>query len=1536
MVGLSMGSGWRGFVGALVLAALAWPLAAAGTPTPTATQTLGCTLYALDGLNAQTFGGSTWTGTSGSAMDPAQAALVLGVPDASGPVLANAGLMQPGDQGWWTIRPAVFSGSVTNVLVFLDVIMPGDGVNRSFAVQYSADGSTTGAVVEQSASLYNYYSDGQPHWTTLTVPLSAPAGGWIPAQLASLQVYVRNTSALGSTANQQAYLDAIDVMAEVTGSCGSPTASSTASPTPSATPSPFSPTTTPTPTQGLGSPTPTATATASTTPNCGHSGYTEWALSYGGGAWNGTSGAAMNPAQAAQALGVSNAGSGPYIQANTGIMAPGDQAWFNITPSTPPPGNPPYIYIYLTVLALVPGDGQTNAVAVQYSVDGSTNGAVPEQTASFGEATSDGQANLLGATMVLNPPAGGWTPADLGNLRVYVRNISNQGTAADQQLGLDALQFSIWVDAPCGTPTTTPTPSPALGTPTPTATQTVDCAGAILGNDVYSATYTSPSNQMIFQRLTLPANFSFTSVQLGGDSFGSYFAAAALYFDDGTGTAPAGLWSQGAATPLNYAFGWNTLPLSASTGSVPMTAWLAIQVSNGVALAYAPGAGTSAVVTQAFGSFPSTVSGTTPLTNNFCVYIPACGYPIFTSTPSPTPTRSSTGVSGSPTPTVTTTPTATTSVGVASSPTATPTATIDGCPGCSPTLTYSQTVSPTPWITATLAPTLAPACPAGPLVPPASACFNSPDYLYQGQTANTFRAMTQLNDGSYILVGSSITASSASVFAVRHTFANGAYDATYQGTGAFLWTIGTGAEATDVIGTPDGGFAVAGYANNPGGAATAVLVAKFRADMTLDPAFGAGGLVVIPETVNPAYLVFIRSQADGRLVVVDGPGSMSSIDVRRLMPSGNVDPSFNGGAPAVLGPGNAFYTPYRLALGCDGRVFVAAQGVQGAISRMAVAALRYDGSLDTTFGSGGYAFVDGSGGGNHSYTSDLALQPDGKLILGGSANYSGRLVRLNTDGSVDGSFGGGIVTLPTIWGPSVSVRPDGRVLAAGGGYSGGNGKLLQYLATGTADPSFGSAGVANPAPVVASYGFYLQGDGKLLVNGEDTTNYQTFLLRLRGDGSLDNTCGTATATATPTASPSPSASASASASPSATPTYTVTVCGACSATPTATQTVSCASATPTPSQTPSASPTATPSVTPSRTASPTPTPSSTPRPSACLATITDPSLEAPWASGGTAPYYGGWTAFSGGAYQALTGPAHSGAQGLLLYPVGPILYSPGASAMLVQDVCLSGACATQVCVWARVDTGGQAWLTVGQIDAAGNLLTNPPVAPGGPTLKYLSGTDPAEGSSGTAGWSQLCVLVGDASNPYLPGAAGLRIYLYSYPMVPAYMDDVSMATVCVSPTPSWTASPLTTATPSATLTQTQTAIDSFTATPTTTPSTTPTRSATGTPNGSVTPMVTATLGPPPGGAGTYPYPNPASGGINFEVSAPGPGTAVITVLNAGGSPVAQLTQAVLGGTNSVPMTLGGYAAGVYYYQVKLNLADGSSQTLGVQNFIVLP
>jgi hypothetical protein len=40
--------------------------------------------------------------------------------------------------------------------------------------------------------------------------------------------------------------------------------------------------------------------------------------------------------------------------------------------------------------------------------------------------------------------------------------------------------------------------------------------------------------------------------------------------------------------------------------------------------------------------------------------------------------------------------------------------------------------------------------------------------------------------------------------------------------------------------------------------------------------------------------------------------------------------------------------------------------------------------------------------------------------------------------------------------------------------------------------------------------------------------------------------------------------------------------------------------------------------------------------------------------------------------------------------------------------------------------------------------------------------------------------------------------------------------------------------------------------------------------------------------------------------------------------------------NSVPMVLGGYGAGVYYYQVKLTLDDGSVQALPVQSFVVLP
>jgi hypothetical protein len=89
-------------------------------------------------------------------------------------------------------------------------------------------------------------------------------------------------------------------------------------------------------------------------------------------------------------------------------------------------------------------------------------------------------------------------------------------------------------------------------------------------------------------------------------------------------------------------------------------------------------------------------------------------------------------------------------------------------------------------------------------------------------------------------------------------------------------------------------------------------------------------------------------------------------------------------------------------------------------------------------------------------------------------------------------------------------------------------------------------------------------------------------------------------------------------------------------------------------------------------------------------------------------------------------------------------------------------------------------------------------------------------------------------------------------------------------------------------------------------------------------------------ASTYSYPNPATGSVSFALQSPGSGEAVIDVLNSAGVAVARLTQRISAGLNSVPMELGSYAPGMYFYQVRINLDDGGSLNLPARSFMVSP
>ncbi len=163
------------------------------------------------------------------------------------------------------------------------------------------------------------------------------------------------------------------------------------------------------------------------------------------------------------------------------------------------------------------------------------------------------------------------------------------------------------------------------------------------------------------------------------------------------------------------------------------------------------------------------------------------------------------------------------------------------------------------------------------------------------------------------------------------------------------------------------------------------------------------------------------------------------------------------------------------------------------------ARLNPDGSLDGSF-------LPGTGANNIVYTA--ALQSNGKYLVGGAfTSFSGanrnRIVRLNTDGSIDQSFTVGTGFNDIV--KSIALQPDGKVLVAGE-FTSFNGstwnRIVRLNSNGSVDASFNLVQGANNA----IDNIYLLPNGKILIGG-DFTNFNGItrnrLALLNSNGNLD-------------------------------------------------------------------------------------------------------------------------------------------------------------------------------------------------------------------------------------------------------------------------------------------------------------------------------------------------------------------------------------------------------------------------------------------------
>ncbi len=176
-------------------------------------------------------------------------------------------------------------------------------------------------------------------------------------------------------------------------------------------------------------------------------------------------------------------------------------------------------------------------------------------------------------------------------------------------------------------------------------------------------------------------------------------------------------------------------------------------------------------------------------------------------------------------------------------------------------------------------------------------------------------------------------------------------------------------------------------------------------------------------------------QADGRIVVVGG--SQFGFAIARYLVDGQLDTSFSGDGLQVVSFGDQYFEAQAnsVVLQNDGKIVVAGWVRQplgpNFYSRMAMARLNGDGSLDTGFSGDGLLVLEQ---GHFAEANSVILQPDGKIVVGGVLDDFATLIRLNIDGTLDTSFSGdGLVSMASVGTlfSSLALQPDGRILASG-------------------------------------------------------------------------------------------------------------------------------------------------------------------------------------------------------------------------------------------------------------------------------------------------------------------------------------------------------------------------------------------------------------------------------------------------------------------------------------------------------------------------
>ncbi|MFT3681557.1 MAG: hypothetical protein QM791_14900 [Ferruginibacter sp.] len=329
---------------------------------------------------------------------------------------------------------------------------------------------------------------------------------------------------------------------------------------------------------------------------------------------------------------------------------------------------------------------------------------------------------------------------------------------------------------------------------------------------------------------------------------------------------------------------------------------------------------------------------------------------------------------------------------------------------------------------------------------------------------------------------------------------NGTPDSSYADDGVSSVDFGTQDNYSSLILLQDSGYPLAlGYNINDG--FKNIALGRYTPGWLPDSSFGGTGFLVDYMKRVSSYYTCTAVQGDGKSLAAGyaWDGLHYDFALVRYNLDGTLDMSFNKTGKQVISFDTVDSKVKDIAILPDGKILL----VGNAGDDIAIARYRPDGSPDSSFNGNGRLMEDSGG---MDFANTVAVQADGKILVGGSSVW-----RYNTDGSPDNSFDADGKLDDQYKCNDILIQPDGKLLISD------DGLIRRFSPAGAPDTTFGYGGFAHIYADPDDYystitpkSLILQADGKIIVaanrlyvqrrGGYSITHTLT---RLNPDGSID-------------------------------------------------------------------------------------------------------------------------------------------------------------------------------------------------------------------------------------------------------------------------------------------------------------------------------------------------------------------------------------------------------------------------------------------------